>query len=77
MAGVFDKISAALAGKKTAPATSPGKTKFGNTDVSNLRRGQMVAPPGQSGIDTALSQHADEMHPVKQKVRADMGEIEG
>jgi hypothetical protein len=72
MAGVFDKINGALSGK--APAPSAPATKTGNADFSDLRRG-MGTPGTTSGLDAAMQQHADKLHPVK--VRPDMGEIQG
>lgn len=85
MAGVFNKISDALAGKKTAAATL---NKTGNADFSSLRRGRDAIMSGSapvsgsttvgdghttSGVDSALQKHADKIHPV----RTDLGEIEG
>ncbi len=81
--GPFDKINAALSGKK--PVSKPA-TRTGNADFSSLRRGQQAIMSGSapmsgsvgdghttSGMDSALQKHVDKIHPV----RADLGEIEG
>lgn len=83
--GPFDKINAALSGKK--PVSKPA-TRTGTTDFSSLRRGRDAIMSGSapvsgsttigdghttSGLDSALQKHVDKIHPV----RADLGEIEG
>jgi len=83
MAGVFNKISDALAGKAT---TSAPVNKTGNADFSTLRRGRDAIMSGSSpqsgsvgdghttsGLDRAMQNHANKLHPI----RRDLGEIEG
>lgn len=74
MAGVFDKISNALSGKKSTPAPPRTNTKAGYSDMSQLRSG-MGDGHTTSGLDRAMQQHANKVHPIK--VRTDMGEIQG
>lgn len=78
--GMFDKIGDALTGQ-TQPAPA---TKTGNADFSSLARGrdaeiarQKATTGTTSGIDAALQQHADKLHPVAPRVRSDLGEIAG
>lgn len=87
MPGIFNQIGDALSGKSAGPVqpspTVPS-TKVGNADFSALARGrdaemarQKASASGQSGIDTAMSNHADKVHPVAPRVRPDLGEIAG
>ena len=89
--GPFDKINQALGGKKPAPA--PSKTRTGNADFSaqratrdSIMRGETAASGSTtlgnghttSGLDQAMQQQADKLHPVgKPVVNPDMGEIQG
>jgi hypothetical protein len=83
--GPFDKIGAALSGKKPAPAPS---TKTGNADFRDLARVRDQIMAGKaprsgsvddgnttSGLDRAMQDHANKVHPMR--IRRDLGEIQG
>lgn len=61
MAGPFDKINAALAGKK-ADNSTVGTTKIGRSDAEFTRPTKRAEP--------TMEQHADELHPVAPRKKA-------